>query len=54
MLYNMFLNREPLIILINSRLKSNYISAITVIYLQLLAYKKKRLYKLRYVKGENF
>jgi hypothetical protein len=54
MLYNIFLNREPLIILINSRSESNYISIITIICLQLLAYKKKRLYKLYYIKGENF
>jgi hypothetical protein len=54
MLYNVFLDREPLIILINSRLESNYISAITAIRLQLPAYKKKRLYKLCHTKRENF
>jgi hypothetical protein len=54
MLYNMFLDGEPLIILINSGSESNYISAITIICLQLLAYKKKRLYKLYHAKGENF
>jgi hypothetical protein len=50
----MFLNGELLIILINSRLKSNYIFIIIIICLQLLVYKKKRLYKLYYIKGENF
>jgi hypothetical protein len=54
MLYNIFLNGKPLTILINSRLKSNYMSTITAIRLQLPAYKKKRLYRLCYAKGENF
>jgi hypothetical protein len=54
MLYNVFLDREPLIILINSGLESNYMSAITAIRLQLPAYKKKRLYRLCHAKGENF
>jgi hypothetical protein len=54
MSYDVFLDREPLTILINSGSESNYISAITVICLQLPAYKKKRLYKLCYAKGENF
>jgi hypothetical protein len=54
MLYNVFLDGELLIILINSGLKSNYMSAITAICLQLPVYKKKRLYRLCYAKGENF
>jgi hypothetical protein len=54
MSYDVFLDGEPLIILINSGSESNYMSAITAICLQLLAYKKKRPYRLRYAKGENF
>jgi hypothetical protein len=54
MLYDVFLDGEPLTILIDSGSESNYMSAITVIRLQLPAYKKKRLYKLYYTKGENF
>jgi hypothetical protein len=54
MSYNVFLDGEPLTILINSGSESNYMSAITAIRLQLPAYKKKRLYRLCYAKGENF
>jgi hypothetical protein len=54
MSYDVFLDGEPLTILIDSGLESNYMSAITAIRLQLLAYKKKRLYRLRHAKGENF
>jgi hypothetical protein len=54
MSYDVFLDGEPLTILIDSGLESNYMSAITAIRLQLLAYKKKRPYKLCHTKGENF
>jgi hypothetical protein len=54
MSYDVFLDGEPLTILIDSGSESNYISAITAICLQLPAYKKKRLYRLCYAKGENF
>jgi predicted aspartyl protease len=54
MSYNVFLNGEPLTILIDSGSESNYMSATAAIRLQLPAYKKKRLYKLHHAKGENF
>jgi hypothetical protein len=54
MSYDVFLDGEPLTILIDSGLESNYMSAITAIRLQLPAYKKKRLYRLCHAKGENF
>jgi predicted aspartyl protease len=54
MSYDVFLNGEPLTILIDSGSESNYVSATTAIRLQLPAYKKKRPYRLRHAKGENF